>query len=286
MPKRKAKSENQVSIATGDIRDVSGKVTIAGRDIYEGYTAEQVSLLLKEITTDYRRKPFDGRCPYKGLDVFEEEDADLFFGRERLVEDLLKRVKESRTVFITGPSGSGKSSLAFSRLKSPELANYFQAHANEVGILDACAESVLSARKDQRFLLFIDQFEEVFTQINGEEERQAFINMLAHAGTVENGRVIVLFAMRSDFISNCATYPALNELLSQEFRQIGAMQPEELVAAIALPAKYVGLPIEDELIARIINDMKGEPGALPLMQFALKDLFDSQQERGGNIALR
>src|SRR5262249_39681130 len=81
------------------------------------------------------------------------------------------------------------------------------------------------------------------------------------------------------------TYPALNELLSQEFRQIGAMQPEELVAAIALPAKQVGLPIEDELIARIINDMQGEPGALPLMQFALKDLFDSQQEQGGLIAL-
>src|SRR5687768_11630084 len=109
--------------------------------------------------------------------------------------------------------------------------------------------------------------------------------MLAHAGTVENGRVIVLFAMRSDFVSNCATYPLLNELLSQEFRQIGAMQPDELVSAIALPARHVGLPIEDELIARIINDMKGEPGALPLMQFGLKDLFDSQQEKGGVIAL-
>ncbi|HLO32238.1 MAG TPA: hypothetical protein VK249_24020 [Anaerolineales bacterium] len=63
------------------------------------------------------------------------------------------------------------------------------------------------------------------------------------------------------------------------------MQPEELVAAIALPAKEVGLPIEDELIAQIINDMKGEPGALPLMQFALKDLFDAQQAQGGLIAL-
>jgi hypothetical protein len=144
---------------------------------------------------------------------------------------------------------------------------------------------VLSGRKDQRFVLFVDQFEEVFTQVSGEEERLAFINMLAHAATVENGRVIVLFAMRSDFVSNCATYPQLNELLSQEFRQIGAMQPEELVSAIALPARHVGLPIEDELIARIINDMKGEPGALPLMQFALKDLFDAQQEKGGVLAL-
>ena len=321
MPRKKA-GDNKVAV--GNIRQVSGKVTIAGGDIYEGYTAEQVSLLLTQITAKYQRKPFDGRCPYKGLDVFEEEDADLFFGRERLADDLVNRVKESRTVFITGPSGSGKSSLvraglihalkqgaiknlhserwlyetmkpgreplkdlalAFSRLKSPELADYFQSHAHETDVLNKCAESVMSSRKDQRFLLFVDQFEEVFTQINQEDERRAFINMLAHASTVENGRVIVLFAMRSDFVSNCATYPALNELLGQEFRQIGAMQPEELVAAIALPAKQVGLPIEDELIARIINDMKGEPGALPLMQFALKDLFDSQQEKGGVIEL-
>lgn len=307
------------SIAIGGI-NVGGNV--GDIRIGHGLSAEEVSVLLTQITSTFQPKPFDGRCPYKGLDVFEEDDAELFFGRERLVEDLVGRVKESRTVFVTGPSGSGKSSLvraglvpalkqgtikssehwlyetmkpgreplkdlalAFSRLKSPELEDYFLAHAGETDILNKCAESVLSGRKDQRFVLFIDQFEEVFTQINNEEERQAFLNMLAHAGTVENGRVIILFAMRSDFVSNCATYPALNEMLSQQFRQIGAMQPEELVSAIALPAKEVGLPIEDELIARIINDMKGEPGALPLMQFALKDLFDSQQEQGGVIAL-
>ncbi len=97
------------SIAIGGINiggDVTGTITIG-----HGYTAEQVSLLLTQITTKYQRKPFDGRCPYKGLEVFEEEDAEVFFGREKLVEDLLSRVKESRTVFITGPSGSGKSSL-------------------------------------------------------------------------------------------------------------------------------------------------------------------------------
>lgn len=306
------------SIAIGGIhigRDLSGSLSI-------GYTAEQVSFLLTQISTDYQRKPFDGRCPYKGLDVFEEEDADLFFGRERLVEDLVRRVKDSRTVFITGPSGSGKSSLvraglihamkhgairgserwlyetmkpgreplkelalAFSRLKSPELANYFQSHVGEVNILHECTESVLSGRKDQRFVLFLDQFEEVFTQVSREEERLAFISMLAQAATIENGRVTVLFAMRSDFLSSCAAYPALNELLSRQFRQVGAMQPEELVSAIARPALQVGLRIDPDLIAQIINDMEGEPGALPLMQFALKDLFDSQQEKGGVIAL-
>jgi hypothetical protein len=83
--------------------------------------------------------------------------------------------------------------------------------------------------------------------------------------------------MRSDFVPNCAAYPGLNTLLNQQFVQIGAMQPDELVSAIAQPALRVGLRIDPDLIAQIINDMQGEPGALPLMQFALKDLFDAEQ---------
>ncbi len=287
-----------------------------------GYTAEEVAVQIAQIASTFKPKPFDGRCPYKGLNVFEEEDAELFFGREKLVDDLVSRVKDSRTVFVTGPSGSGKSSLAraglihslkqgaikgsdrwlyatmkpgrdpleslanaFSRLKSPELGNYFRQHVDQVKVLHECAESALTDNKYQRLVLFIDQFEEVFTQINNEEERVAFLNLLTHAATIENGRVIILFSMRSDFVSNCATYPQLNALLNQQFVQIGAMQPEELVSAIAQPALRVGLRIDPDLIAQIINEMKGEPGALPLMQFALKDLFDSQQEKSGVIAL-
>ena len=63
------------------------------------------------------------------------------------------------------------------------------------------------------------------------------------------------------------------------------MQPDELVSAIARPALQVGLRIDPDLIAQIVNDMQDEPGALPLMQFALKDLFDAQQAKGGVIAL-
>jgi len=288
-----------------------------------GYSAEQVSVLITQITTTFQPKPFDGRCPYMGLDAFDEEDAELFFGREKLVEDLVSRVKGSQTVFVTGPSGSGKSSLvragliptlkqgaikasnsdrwlyatlkpgrdpfealanAFSRLKSPELGNYLREHADRVTVLHECAESVLTERKDQRLVLFIDQFEEVFTQLS-RDKTEMFVNLLAHAATIENGRMIILFSMRSDFVPNCATYPQLNALLNRQFVQIGAMQPEELVSAIAQPALRVGLQIDPDLIAQIINDMKGEPGSLPLVQFALKDLFDEEQARVGMIAL-
>ncbi len=97
-------ADNQ-SIAVGGITvggDISGNITIG-----TGYTSDQVSALITQIKSTFQPMPFDGRCPYKGLDVFEEDDAELFFGREKLVDDLVSRVKESRTVFITGPSGSG-----------------------------------------------------------------------------------------------------------------------------------------------------------------------------------
>ena len=318
--------DGSTKFVVGNIRDVNGEVTIAGHDIYKGYTAEQVSALLTQITTTFQPKTFDGRCPYKGLDVFKEEDAELFFGREKLVEDLVGRVRESRTVFITGPSGSGKSSLvraglipalkqgAIRELHSERwlietikpgrdpisevvrVASSLAATTNagdeiltkyqsDATIFARWCEIALKEDSDKRVVLFIDQFEEVFTQINKETERVAFLELLTHAATVENGRVIILFAMRSDFVSNCATYPQLNALLNRQFVQISAMQPDELVSAIAQPALRVGLRIEPDLVAQIINEMKGEPGVLPLMQFALKDLFDSQQGKSGVIAL-
>ncbi len=320
----KVQADNN-SISVGGINiggNLSGNITIG----HTGYTVEQVSVLLTQITSTLQPKPFDGRCPYKGLDVFEEEDAELFFGREKLVQDLVNRVKESRTVFITGPSGSGKSSLVRAGLipvlKHGEIKSLYSERwlyetmkpgrepiaelarstsrlagtlsagedirtkgMSDVTVLTQWCEIALREGREKRVVLFIDQFEEAFTQISNEIERQAFLNLLTHAATAENGRVIVLFAMRSDFVSNCATYPRLNALLNQQFIQIGAMQPDELVSAIAQPALRVGLRIDPDLIAQIIHDMQGEPGALPLMQFALRDLFESQQDRGGVISL-
>ena len=98
------------SVAVGNLR-VGGSI---GGDFFignKGFSAEEVSVLVTQISTTFQPKPFDGRCPYKGLDVFDEEDAELFFGREKLVDDLVGHVKDSRTIFVTGPSGSGKSSL-------------------------------------------------------------------------------------------------------------------------------------------------------------------------------
>jgi WD40 repeat protein len=310
------------SVALGNISvggSVAGNLTIG----ITGYTAEQVSTLITQISTTFQPKPFDGRSPYKGLDYFEEEDAELFFGREKIIDDLVDRVKESRTLFVTGPSGCGKSSLVRAgvihalkqgKIKNSDrwlygimkpgrepvaelarvtarLAKSTNAEdeicvkaATDPTIFRRWCEIALGEGKNERAVLFIDQFEEIFTQVN-KETTNTFIDMLDNAASIENGRVILLFSMRSDFVPNCAAFSKLNALLNRQFVQIGAMQQEDLVSAIAQPALRVGLRIDPDLIAQIINDMQGEPGALPLMQFALKDLFDAEQAKGGIIAL-
>lgn len=307
--------------------DISGQAhvriegdLVAGAKIV-GYTAEQVSILLAQISKTYQVKPFDGRSPYVGLAAFQEQDADRFFGRETLVQNLVARVSSARFVVIAGPSGSGKSSLVRAGLipalkkgqvpgsdrwlyetlkpgRAPldELARVASAFT---GSLDAGDDLRAQGLKDpsrlhrwadlalkddpaRRAVIFVDQFEEIFTQIprEREAERAAFLNLLTSAATVENGRVLVLFALRSDFVSNCASYPALNALVNQQFLQVGAMSPDELVSAIARPALQVGLRLDPALIAQIVNDVRGEPGALPLMQFALQDLFEAEKSKG------
>src|SRR5512138_3431731 len=77
---------------------------------------------LLDLATNIRREdaPALGLCPYKGLNYFDEADADLFVGREALTAKLVERVlsmtphhqtAEERFLAIVGASGSGKSSL-------------------------------------------------------------------------------------------------------------------------------------------------------------------------------
>jgi hypothetical protein len=51
------------------------------------------------------------RAPYVGLAAFQQEDADRFFGRDELVADLVRRLRNGRFLGVLGASGSGKSSL-------------------------------------------------------------------------------------------------------------------------------------------------------------------------------
>jgi hypothetical protein len=102
------------------------------------------------------------------------------------------------------------------------------------------------------------------------------------AAQLENGRLKTILTLRSDYLAHCSAYPPLRELINQGFQLVGAMSIEELARAITLPPLQVGVEVQAELVQQVIVDMQNEPGALPLMQFALRDLFEAQNPRQGD----
>ena len=307
-----------VSVGEGATNVAAGKNVTQ----YVGYSAEQVTALIAQVRTAEQPRTWDGRVPYVGLAAFQEADAEFFFGREKLVDTLLERIQETRFLCIAGPSGSGKSSLvqaglihtlrsgrlagsrhwlyaslsprgdpieqlalAMARVAGkPDVANYLRNRgATDPSSLQQQAETLLGPDPAQRLILYIDQFEELFTQTRNEIRRQSFLALLTDAIAREDGRVTVILSMRSDFMSQSATYPELLSLINQQFQLVGAMTSQELALAILKPALVVGAEIEPELVAQVIADMKGEPGALPLMQFALKDLFGAHPHKRGDV---
>lgn len=174
------------------------------------------------------------------------------------------------------------------RLDAEELLEQAaQSGAGDPSLLHRLLEAALGGDPDRRALLFIDQFEELFSQTGEaqEAERRYFLEALTYPAAQAESRAVVVVTLRSDFIAACAPYPRLNDLLNQGFLQVGALSPAGLVQAIARPALDAGLQLDPALVERIVQEMGSQPGALPLMQFALRDLFEAEVTQGSAAAL-
>lgn len=258
--------------------------------------------------------------PYKGLRSFNEADADHFFGREALIQQLLARLGEggdlSRFLAVIGPSGSGKSSVARAGLIPalrrgglPGSENWFivdmlpgkhpfeELEASLLRVAVNPPESLLAQLKDgnrgllravHRILpaddsvelaLIIDQFEEVFTLVEDEAERTLLLDNIATAILDERSRIRVIITLRADFIDKPLRYVDFGELTNRRFEFILPLTADEVERAVAGPAQHAGLRLETGLISKIIQDTGNQPGALPLLQYALSELFDKREGR-------
>jgi WD40 repeat protein/tRNA A-37 threonylcarbamoyl transferase component Bud32 len=243
----------------------------------------------------------EGVCPFKGLANFEPVDADYFFGRERLVAELVARVVGAGFLGIVGPSGSGKSSVLRAGLL-PALAGGVlpgserwrrllmrpgERPTDELrrvlvsGAPDPLAEALDALPADGRLLVAVDQLEELFTACRSDGERAAFTGALARAAA--DPRAVVVVALRADYYGRFATYPAFAQLLGANHVLVGPMQASELRRAVELPAGRVGLRAEPELVDALVDDVEGEPGALPLLSTALLELW--QKRRDNTLAV-
>jgi hypothetical protein len=131
---------------------------------------------------------------------------------------------------------------------------------------------------ESELLLVIDQFEELFTLVDREEERSQLLDLIASAVEEKRSRVRVIVTLRADFYDRPLQYPAFGELVQHRIETVLPLSADELERAIARPAEGVGVKFEEGLVASIIQDVHYQAGALPLMQYALTELFDARSD--------
>ncbi|MER7576512.1 hypothetical protein [Streptomyces sp. NPDC126514] len=152
----------------------------------------------------------------------------------------------------------------------------------------------------RRLVLVVDQLEELFTLCGNERERRDFLDVLtvlARPHSAGNGpTALVVLGLRSDFYTPCVGYPQLRSALQNAQLVVGSLTEAELLEAIALPARAVGLDVEPGLIELLLRDLGAgtgdgssvaaglpqgyEAGRLPLLAHALRATW---QQRHGHV---
>jgi len=222
--------------------------------------------------------------PYLGLMAFDADKKDYFFGRKAAVRGIGERLSKSGFLAVIGPSGCGKSSLVKAGVL-PELKRDLIPDSSqwEVKIftpgrypLEELEQALASRESGKTFLLFIDQFEELFTLGSDESQQREFISKITEEATKIDGDTRVIVAIRGDFLDRCARYQETANLINctqPTTYVVTPMTTAELTEAIEQPAEKHAIAFESGLVEQIIIDVVNQAGALPLLQYALAELW-------------
>lgn len=122
-------------------------------------------------------------------------------------------------------------------------------------------------------IILVDQFEEVYTLCDDPAEQDAFIKNLLNAASERTRRVSVILTLRSDFLGETQKHPQLNRLFAKQGVLVSAMSENELRQAIHKPAELAGHPLDEATVSLLVEQTEGREGALPLLQFALTQIW-------------
>jgi WD40 repeat protein/energy-coupling factor transporter ATP-binding protein EcfA2 len=298
------------------IGDVGGSVNFSALgDIVGGDKITTITTTIQISVEAVTQRPLITASPYRGLDRFEDRDKDLFFGRDQLIKSLLAQLSASNVLLVLGASGSGKSSVVragllphlsqligarfryftfvpdvnpFESLRSAlQGAGFSQAQTRELG--DARPETPAKLvralqREGDQWLVFVDQFEEIFT-VGDETLRASFIAALVQIAQDPNSSTKLVLAMRADFLDRFSPFPQFAKIIEKNIDFVADMHADELRQAIEQPAARHGVVFEQGLVEEIIKDVQGQAGSLPLLQYTL-DLLWQEEAREDGLADR
>jgi WD40 repeat protein/serine/threonine protein kinase len=258
------------------------------------------------------------RCPYKGLASYQPEDAHSFYGREILIDELVRRIQLQNVLVVGGPSGSGKSSLVRAGLipalragaimgsetwpivlltpgRDPMSELYFQfarvlpnGRDSPVSLPDLIARPALARHlgqtdtPSQPIVVCIDQFEELFT-LSPADQLAKMVEALSAMTDPAHSPIRLIIIVRADFYAACAQIPWLAECITENQVLVGPMTEPELRRAIAEPARRVGLYLERSLVDAVVSESGNEVGALPLVAHAMVETWI--RRRGSTLTL-
>jgi WD40 repeat protein len=263
----------------------------------------------------------DDVCPYQGLAPFEADSTEFFFGRARATRDLLGRLgprleEYGSILLVSGASGVGKSSLLRAGLMPAMAKGMLPVAGSErwprrlltptsrplamladvlADVYGGRAETVRERLREEpyalgpsegRLLLVVDQFEELFTVVTDEEERQAFVRSLHALADGPHGAGVIV-GVRADYWDRCAAYPEFAEAIQDGQVIVEPMTEDDLRLAITGPAAAAGLEIESGLVETILGELRVErsggdryeAGTLPLLSQALLNTWERREER-------
>ena len=273
----------------------------------ESFVTELSTLELSEL-----ENPFKGLRPFREADAADFYGRDTLI--QELLTRLAETDDLARFLAVVGPSGSGKSSVvraglipALRRGGLPHSDKWFivemmpgshpfeeleaallriavnppesllgQLRENRRGLLRA-VRRILPADSDVELLLVIDQFEEIFTLVQNEETRAAFLDCLVEATLDERSRLRLVVTLRADFVDRPLQYVDFGELVRKRSEFVLPLTADELEQVITQPITQLGMAVEPKLVASIVREVGDQPGTLPLLQYALTELFERRE---------
>ena len=256
-----------------------------------------VSIIREETDIDFGRgrlqAPIIHGNPYKGLIAYDENDREIFCGRERVVNELYNKVLSHPFVAVVGVSGAGKSSVVKAGLL-PKLReeNFYvlpivkpgERPDELISILNTNIRS--SSAKYQKFLVVVDQYEELVTRCEDGIRRDRFIFFLKKL--IEQPELVVkrkahfkiLITIRSDF------EPQFEQLHLQNYWREGKFiippfSHDEIREIISKPAYLAGLEFSSRSLIDIISaEVAQSSGVLPLLSYTLSEMYNCYKESG------